>query len=412
MIRITDRRAARVDAEFVGRLRAAAIALALLPLCAAPALGAPRAEGAFDEDEPRLAATLLVHPDDDPAGQRVRVGVWFEPDPGWHLYWRNPGETGLPTRIEFQVEGGRAGPLAWPAPRAFREAEGELTTYGYDEPVLLAAELGFDAPAAGPRRLRARADVLVCETQCIPATLELERALAPPTPDEAPALRARFAAAAAALPEPPGRLGVDLEARAAGPEAGIAARLGVFPCRSAADAQACAVLTPDTEAIFFPDLLDGQALAPLGVERDPDHPDGFWVALAGEPGTEAPTRVRGVLALRGLDGERRTVEVDLPLAPAQPASVASAVSLWTALLLAFVGGLLLNLMPCVLPVLAIKVVGLAELAHRPRREALALAGAYAAGVLATMGVLAALVVGLRAAGHAVGWGFQFQEPLF
>ncbi len=120
VIRITDRRAARVDAEFVGRLRAAAIALALLPLCAAPALGAPRAEGAFDEDEPRLAATLLVHPDDDPAGQRVRVGVWFEPDPGWHLYWRNPGETGLPTRIEFQVEGGRAGPLAWPAPRAYR----------------------------------------------------------------------------------------------------------------------------------------------------------------------------------------------------------------------------------------------------------------------------------------------------
>ena len=135
------------------------------------------------------------------------------------------------------------------------------------------------------------------------------------------------------------------------------------------------------------------------------------------------------MALRAPDGRARFVEVDLRLPrarqgaaiaevasawlePAEPAGGATGIGLLEAVLLALLGGLILNLMPCVLPVLAIKAFSIAELADKSRREVVQHGFAYAAGVLATMAALAATVVALRAAGIAVGWGFQFQEPLF
>ena len=122
---------------------------------ASPALASPEhAQGALDDGEPRVEARLLVHPDrSDPT--TLRAGVLFTPDPGWHLYWQNPGDTGLPTQLAWR--GGEAGPLRWPAPSAFDE--GGLVTFGYEGTVLLASEI---RPAAGAETLAVDVDVLVC----------------------------------------------------------------------------------------------------------------------------------------------------------------------------------------------------------------------------------------------------------
>ena len=106
------------------------------------------AEGALDNGEPRVAARLLIHPDDVGAA-RVRVGVLFEMDPGWHIYWRNPGESGLPTEIHWSSPGAAFSELSWPTPRVFDEAEGLFTTYGYVDQVLLASTATYSRPADG-----------------------------------------------------------------------------------------------------------------------------------------------------------------------------------------------------------------------------------------------------------------------
>ena len=117
-------------------------------LCAQAAFAAPEvAQGALDESEPRVEARLLLHPD-RASPERVRAGVLLTPDPGWHLYWKNPGDTGLATRVAWR--GGEAGPLAWPAPTAFDE--GGLLTYGYGGSVLLSSEIAL-APGAAPRQI-------------------------------------------------------------------------------------------------------------------------------------------------------------------------------------------------------------------------------------------------------------------
>jgi thiol:disulfide interchange protein DsbD len=260
------------------------------------------AEGAFDGDEARVAARLLVHPDD--ARGSVRAGVLLDLDPGWHVYARDPGESGLPTELHWRVGTGDVQDLPWPAPRSYPDAESGLTTHGYPGRVLLPALVRFD-PGAAVRSLAVDVRGLACRTQCIPLelSLSLELGAGAPSPAEADVVRALFAGTAAA--------------EASGP---------------------------------------------------------------------APPR-------QG--------------APARPAA-----SLLAALGLALLGGLVLNLMPCVLPVLALKAFAVAELARAEPGEARRHGIAYGAGVLATMLALATGVVALRAAGASVGWGFQFQEPLF
>ena len=111
-------------------------------------------EGAFHAGEARVEARLLLHPDAaDPV--RQRVGILFELDPGWHLYWRNPGASGLAPELEWQVEGdARVGAIEWPAPAPFLELEGEITTYGYADRVLLATDLSWDGAAPEHAKVR------------------------------------------------------------------------------------------------------------------------------------------------------------------------------------------------------------------------------------------------------------------
>jgi thiol:disulfide interchange protein DsbD len=425
-------------------LLAAGLATApAVPAAAAPAVpeGAA-ATGASDGGEPRVEARLYVESDTVQPGQPFRLGVYFALDRGWHVYWRNSGQSGIPTKLTWAIDGAQVGPIEWPFPEVFREADGFITTYGYAHEVLLTSEAHFEPDVSGEIEAQVDVDFLVCEVQCIPGAVHLHRAIrvsdAASLPD--PATHAFFEEWAAKLPRDPAAVGVELEAvysqTAIRPGDKFRAALAVRACgESGAHPEACADLMPgtgDADNAFVPDRIEGIEIATTGGRKPDFLAGGFLLTLAGAAGADAPVaageRLRGVLALR--KGDQPTyVEVDLPLPraaagaavvaiespwlePALLANPALAVPLWRAILLALAGGLVLNLMPCVLPVLAIKVFSVAELAHRAHGEVIRHGVAYLAGVLATMLALALVVASLRAAGTSVGWGFQFQEPLF
>ncbi len=388
---------------------------------------AERVGDVLHEGEPQVHASLLVHPDDDPRSGRLRVGVLLEMEKGWHVYWRQPGESGLPTevRLELPAERGALGPVEWPAPQSFVEADGLFTTFGYDEHVLLGA-VAEGASLAGAE-LTAHVSLLACRSECVPGEFALRRVIPPHGAAASDRVRRLFAEAEAARPRPPQALGVALaaigDASGVAPGEAFAAALEVRSCAPADDAD-CRALAPDPAGVAF--FAEPPAALELGlptVQSDPGDDRAFRVVLqarAAEAADGVPPRLRGVLALRDAAGERYAVAVDVPLetavagAPAQAAGGAplGIAIVLRAMLLALLGGIVLNAMPCVLPVLAIKAFALVEMAHHSRREVWAHAGAYTGGILLSMGVLAAAVSGLRAAGAAVGWGFQFQEPAF
>jgi thiol:disulfide interchange protein DsbD len=389
----------------------AGLACALACVATAAQAAGAWVEGADDAGDARVEARIVVHPSarDD---TRLLAGVQLRLDPGWHLYWRNPGDSGIPTEVTWRDA--EASALQWPAPHAFEEADGELVTFGYDGEVLLASWL---RPALGAESLGADVSLLVCRASCIPAELSLS---APREPDAASLAEviALFSAHEAALPVTPASFGVRVSA--ATREGG--ATLTVHACEAGA---ACRSLAPPMEGPAFFSELEGDTA--LHEESAIESGDGLTIALMSE-GAALPARIRGVIALRDEDGAPRHLEVDAPLdgvAASASASVAAVArtagaadpgidpaQLLAMLGLALLGGLVLNLMPCVLPVLALKVFAVSELASQSRGEALRHGAAYAAGVLLSMLALAGAAILLREAGHAVGWGFQFQEPAY
>jgi thiol:disulfide interchange protein DsbD len=425
-----------------------AAALTLIALLALPQLShaAPSvpegayAEGAPDEGNPRVEARLLIDAAEAVPGKPVRLGVHFELDRGWHLYWRNPGQSGLPTELEWQVEGAEVGPVQWPAPRAFEESDGAITTYGYSGEVLLWSEAVFEPGSPVDRAVRVEADFLVCRVRCIPGRVALQRMLRVGSEAQAAdsGTRALFDRYAQQLPVPPEELGLELEAlysrSAVRPGDSFRAGIAVIACGDRGpDPDACDRYRPGGRSPaeqFIPERSPDVELVATGSRPHPFSPHSFLVTLEGRAARDEPAgtdRLRGVLPVRGPDGGVAHLQVDLPLPRAaagaavteldnpwlEPvASRADGVPLGRALLLALLGGLILNLMPCVLPVLAIKIFGITEIAHQRRRDVVASGLAYTAGILVTMTLLAAAVVALRRAGASVGWGFQFQEPLF
>jgi thiol:disulfide interchange protein DsbD len=366
--------------------------------------------GADDAGEPRVEARIVVHPSARDAG-RVRAGVQFRLDPGWHLYWKNPGDAGIATEVVWRDADASA--LSWPTPEAFEEADGELVTFGYANEVLLASWL---RPALGVQQLGADVSLLACRASCIPAELSLSAPL-DASAAERSEIEALFAAHDIARPIPAVAFGASVRALP-GPSA-REATVVLTPC--AGDAPCSALSAPAAGPAYFG--LGDDSAAPLR-EVDATSEDGTLVLALRSDGDELAPRARGVVRVEAADGALYALEIDAPLdaLPGTPAAspelapaaapALGAASLLGMLALALLGGLVLNLMPCVLPVLAMKVFAVGELAGRSRREAFHHGLAYAAGVLGSMLALAAAALALRSAGHAVGWGFQFQEPVY
>ncbi len=359
---------------------------------------------------PNVEAELVPATTAAVPGQPVTVALRLKHREGWHTYWQNPGDSGLPTTIEWKLPPGvTAGPIDWPAPHAL--PVGPLVNYGFEGEILLPSTLTVppDATPGGALPIAARADWLVCKETCIPEGVDLTLALpVAATASAHPTWGAPIAATISALPRPLAGW------TAAAQGEGQRVRLALTPPAGAAD---------PGKVRFFP-FKEGQveASAPQALARDgAGYVLTLPVAYQLAPGF---TRVAGVVSASNGLGGAKVATIDVPLsgsvvagpkpvdAPVPALAIppaAASMSLLFAAVAAFLGGMILNLMPCVLPVLSIKVLGFAE--HHDSRATMRREGlAYGAGVLVTFVALAGVMLALRAAGEQLGWGFQLQSP--
>ena len=354
-------------------------------------------------DTGHLTAELVAQSGGVAPGQTVWLAVRQKIQKGWHTYWRNPGDAGEPMRLGWTLPAGwRAGDVVWPAPH--RLPVGPLMDYGYEGEVLLPVPVTAPADAKPGETvpLKVAASFLVCAETCVPEdavlTLDLPVTAAPATAD--PKWGAAVGRALADAPKP-GLVRATFERRA-----GELALAVTGPPLSGVTGR---------DAYFYPFASTViEHAKPQAVERGPQ---GLTLTLA--PGYDftkgtAPTGLAGVLVADGRAYEVAAKPGRAPVGAAglgpPPAKAAGAeLSLAPAVLFAVLGGLILNLMPCVFPVLAMKAAALAGHAGEEtgaRRQGLA----FGAGVLVTFLGLAGTLIALKAAGAAVGWGFQLQSP--
>ncbi|MCA3720048.1 protein-disulfide reductase DsbD [Phenylobacterium sp.] len=373
---------------------AALVALGVMPMSASAVAGPVRTG--------HLTAELVAATEGARAGGEFQLALRQAIDKGWHTYWRNSGDSGAPTELSWTLPAGwTASEIVWAPPS--RKPIGPLMNYGYSGEVLLpvAVRVPASAPAGQTVTLRVKAAFLVCSDICIPEDADLSLDVKVVAGDPAPDATwgPRIQAALDAAPRP-GQVQAVLNS---GPEGLKVAAAGAAIAGGTA-----------RDAYFFPyaaAVIDHAA--PQALDRGPE---GLTLTLKTAPGATAPATLAGVLAV---DGRFYEIEASPGAAPAgasglgpPPAAKApqgGAGGLAGAILFAFVGGLILNLMPCVFPVLAMKAASLAGHGH-DRAAARAQGLAFLAGVMATFLGLAALLLAVRAGGEAVGWGFQLQSP--
>ena len=371
---------------------------------------------------------------DAAAGQPVWVGLQITHAPEWHTYWKNAGDSGMPTELQWTLPPGvMAGDIAWPLPKKI--PIGHLANYGYEGTVLLPVPL-IITPQYKPGVLADALDVklkatwLVCRKECIPQDGEF--ALKIPLRSSTALNGAAFDAALKSQPADVAGAhqvalkddGKRLAVRVAGLPADVRGQpLELFPESPGVVVTAATPAKPGEPvgARSWSQHWDGDvwtADVPVSPERA-DSPEKMTLVLvAGERGWRAEAPVAGAWPALALPaGVSPALEAALKAnanaganapPPAAPTAVPASTFVW-ALLGALIGGLVLNLMPCVFPVLAIKVLGFTQ--HADDRRAHRTSGlAYTAGVVLSLLALGALMLALRAAGQQLGWGFQLQSP--
>jgi thiol:disulfide interchange protein DsbD len=342
------------------------------------------------QDAPKVYARLVAEDKAIAPGGTITVALEEKIAPGWHTYWKNPGDAGAPTDIQWTLPPGwKAGAILWPRPK--RLPVGPLMDYGYEGTPWLLTTLTAPPDAKGPVSISAHVSWLVCQQICIPedATLILAMPVDPQVPD--PAVAKDFAAARALLP-------------VASPWKLTYALGNTLDIYVAAPALAA---THPRSADFFPattGIIKNAAPQLVGYAKD-----GLVLRLT--PGANVKGPLEGLLVLTSTDGSTQGLDVSVPQGAVPPADFSDSgggdLSLWLALVLAFVGGLILNVMPCVLPILAMKALSLATHGRHGRSESFA----YAVGAVLSFAVLGLAIVLLRQGGQSVGWGFQLQSPI-
>ncbi|WP_229491841.1 protein-disulfide reductase DsbD [Massilia sp. HP4] len=332
-------------------------------------------------------------------GQELRIGLRQRLAPHWHTYWKNPGDAGSPPSIAFDAPAGATvGEIAWPGPDRF--IIGPVASYGYENEIVfpMALEVPRDARPGSRLVLEANADWVVCEKECIPE-------------------EGKF------------RLVLPVEASARPASAEVLAAFRIADARQPQPADWRATVSAGESTLQL--AVEGEGIAPASVQSALYFPDSWGVvdhvadqALEVEEGrlTLATTRGQGytpgpsagLLAITDGGGQKRWFALALTPAAAAPATTdaPATLPLWQMALFGFLGGLILNLMPCVFPVLAIKATAVAGMSGGDRREVRLSGLFYTLGVLAAFMALALALLAVRAGGSAVGWGFQFQSPLF
>lgn len=346
------------------------------------------------------------------AGRPVTLALRLTPAAGWHTYWKNPGDSGLETSLDWTLPAGfSASDIAYPTP--VRVPFGDLVNYGYKADATLLVTLTPPATLAPGAAipLRTKASWLVCDDQqCVPEDAELTLTLTAGDGATDPAQATLFAAARAAMPLP-----VDWPARftVSGDQFRLTVPLGV----AAKGIEQVYFFPLDDGAITYAEsqdvVVDGDRLwltTKAGYKTTLDRVSGvLTIKLAGAPKANAYllTATRDDKAASAVPAGARPLSANTQGGP--PSDGSDVPLLLTALGGALLGGLLLNLMPCVFPILSLKALGLAR-AGESDAHARVEAVAYTAGVLATMAALGGLLLALRAGGDAVGWAFHLQDP--
>ena len=343
-------------------------------------------------------AQLLLAQSQARPGDTVLAGFRLQMEPGWHTYWRNPGDSGMATQIQWQLPPGvSAGQIRWPAPQKLPESG--LTTYIYTNEIVLLVPLTLAKDVRpGPLELKAKLSWLECQVLCLPGSANVHASLtvgdAGQSSENAPLLEKWEKR----LPQP----GDSVAPRAwwEGTAKGDSRSL-LVEWRSALQV---------TDADFFPDSSERFEVQ-AATEILPSEPGKVRLRkevkrLSGE----WPDDISGLL-IQSSATERLAYDAKLQLTLTTPRPATNQ-ALWLMLFYAFLGGLILNVMPCVLPVIALKILGFVAQAKDEPRRVRQLGLIYGLGVLASFLALAGLVIGLQAAGHKAGWGLQFGNPQF
>jgi thiol:disulfide interchange protein DsbD len=346
---------------------------------------------------PKVQARLVAEQDAVAPGGTVTIALEEKIVPGWHTYWKNAGDAGAPTQIQWILpKDWKAGPIQWPRPK--RLAVGPLMDYGYEGTAWLLSDLTApgDAPA-GPVTIQAKASWLVCQQICVPeeAILDVTVNVGAAAAGDAPTAQ-QFAAARALLPS-----ASPWQVRYAAGEA-----LDIYVA-----APSLAQRRP-ASVDFFPartGLIRNAAPQQVGYSKD-----GLVLRLA--PADKIGGAVEGLLVLTGRDGSTQALELSAARGQVPPAEFPAAaagtdLSFWLALVCAFLGGLILNVMPCVLPILAMKALALTRYKETDGGGRRGESFSYAGGAILSFTALGLAILLLRAGGESVGWGFQLQSPI-
>jgi suppressor for copper-sensitivity B len=378
--------------EALSRIAATAIgaALALAVIVAAPPAAAQEAAASPWVRNEHAALRLIAAATAAGSADTVQVGLQFELRPGWKTYWRNPGDAGFPPHGDWSRSTNVADVrVAWPAPERFELLGFE--TFGYERQVVLPMTVRVAHPGQAVA-LRGSVDYLVCERICVPYTAELDLQLPAGTagPSNFAHLINRYVSQA--------------------PSAGVGLTVEAATLRL--DPPALAVRVASALPIARPDAIvegaAGWSFTRPRVELASDRLSATLVLPAQGNGADARALVGQPLTITAID-DGRAVEAQLSVAAPTGDEGATLLGI---LGLALLGGLILNLMPCVLPVLSLKLLAVVGQAGAACARARVGFLASAAGIFAAFAVLAGGLIALRAAGHTIGWGIQFQQPLF
>ena len=385
-------------------------------------------------DAARAAHTqvqLLLSANPVRPGDTIWAGVDLKMDPGWHTYWKNSGDSGIPTQIKWQLPPGvTAGEIHWPLPKKLPPVE--VTTYGYEGETMLLVPLTLASNLnPGPFTLSANVSWLECQDQCIPGSATVTAQLTVGSETETSPDDAAIESWGKKVPQTNNYPFLAWWEKSTTND--------TRPLVIGSGKEDTAKTIPYDSVDFFPDAYDNFEVQPETEIISKTSDDISLRKLVKKYSGDWPKEISGVIVIQ--DGtDRYGTDVTLPIADQAPSdetvspanttnnSTASPTTtttafppaipalppqpLWRMLLYALIGGLILNVMPCVLPVIALKILGFVNEAKSDPRRVRLLGLVYALGVLVSFLVLAALIIGVRAAGHHAGWGMQFGSPIF
>ena len=362
---------------------------------------------------PQVQAQLVASVARVQPGAEIYLGLNQKIIPHWHTYWVNPGDSGNATTIEWTLpEGATASEIIWPAPSRF--SMGPITNYAYENDVTLLTKINIPADAKPGEQftLNALVDWLVCEEECIPQQVEL--ALSLPIVAVGESVGAGDPRIDDALARLPVASPWDIRAAqtALNPETNQAELILHIPLSEAQLAQ--------VEDIWFYPYDWGRIQQSSEQSRKPVNGGVELRIKTGEAPLKVGDAVTGVLVITEQSGDQGTQQIArgfevnsvLQIAGSGGNTVNNSIGFFTAVVLALLGGIILNLMPCVFPVLSIKALSLVSHSNQSAAQIRSHGLVYTLGVLVSFAFLAVLLILLKAGGAQIGWGFQFQSPLF